>query len=162
MTYIVVKNVRLSMRNKTFDNLMEELCELHERKNSDYAADDNPYSNFEFAANVVSQFTEPIDQVFACMIAIKLARLGQLLGQGKTPLNESVRDSLRDQTVYTALWTCYHTDRGEVSDNEAFNLSINELPLCQHSTHVEGTLHVCTLQHGHKGHHHFVKRPINP
>jgi hypothetical protein len=93
------------MINETFNKLMDEIKELHNRKNHDYASDDNPYSNFEFAAKIVEQFTNPVDQTFACMIGIKLARLGQLLGKGKEPNNESVRDTMRDLTTYCGIWT---------------------------------------------------------
>lgn len=97
-------------RNKTFDNLMDEIKELHSKKNHDYAADNNPYSNFEFSAQLVAQFTNPVDQVFAGIIGIKIARLGQLLGQGKKPNNESVRDSMRDLTTYCGIWCSWRED----------------------------------------------------
>lgn len=99
------------MKNKTFDELMDGLKELHAKKNSDYASDDNPYSNFEFSAHLVSQFTDPVDQVFAGIIGIKIARLGQLLGKGKTPKYESVDDTMRDLTNYCGIWTSMRRDR---------------------------------------------------
>ena len=92
------------MINKTFNNLMDSIKELHAKKNHDYASDDNPYSNFEFAAHLVSEFNNPVDQVFAGIIGIKLARLGQLLS-GKKPNNESAEDTMRDLTTYCGIWT---------------------------------------------------------
>ena len=90
---------------------MDELKELHERKNKDYATDANPYSNFEFASQLVALFNDPVDATFAAIIGVKLARLGELLGKGKTPQNESVRDTLRDLTCYSGIWTARTEDR---------------------------------------------------
>jgi hypothetical protein len=91
------------MKNPRFDMLLHEMRELHDKKNHDYAQDSNPYSNFEFAAAVAEGFTGE-DAVFATMIGIKLARLKELRGKGKTPNNESAHDSLRDLAMYAALW----------------------------------------------------------
>ena len=98
------------MRNTTVDELYDSLKELHNEKNHDYAADDNPYSNFEYAALLSENFTDPIDRVFAVIIGIKLARLTQLLGQGKTPKFESMIDTLKDLTNYCGIWTGYYMD----------------------------------------------------
>jgi len=98
------------MINKTFNDLMEGIKELHDKKNHDYASDQNPYSNFEYAANLVMDFTDPVDQVFVAIIGIKLARLGQLLGKDKIPNNESVEDTMRDLTTYCGIWTARYID----------------------------------------------------
>jgi hypothetical protein len=95
------------MDNTIFNKLMDELKQLHSKKNHDYASDDDPYSNFEFAAHLVKEFNNPVDVVFVCMIGIKIARLGQLLS-GKTPNNESVEDTLKDLTTYCGIWASYH------------------------------------------------------
>lgn len=96
-------------RNKTFDDLMDSIKELYDKKNHDYADKNNPYSNFEFAVSVINLFNNPVDQVFACMIGIKLDRLGQLLS-GKTPNNESIEDTMRDLTTYCGIWTARYID----------------------------------------------------
>ena len=103
------------MISKTFNDLMDEIKELHNKKNHDYANNDNPYSNFEYAANLVSDFKDPVDQVFASIIGIKLARLGQLLS-GKTPNNESIQDTLRDLTCYCGIWTARYIDNDQTKD----------------------------------------------
>lgn len=94
------------MSNPRFQMLLHEMQELHDKKAHDYAADTNPYSNFEFAASVAQGFTGE-DAVFATMIGIKLARLKELRGKGKTANNESANDSLRDLAMYAALWCSY-------------------------------------------------------
>ena len=84
--------------------------EMHERKNRDYAQDENWASNFERAATIASWFNDKIDKVFATMIGIKLARLAELKN-GKVPNNESIADSMLDMDVYAVLWHAYYLER---------------------------------------------------
>jgi hypothetical protein len=91
-------------KNPKFHSLLKQMGETHDRKNNDYAHDGNPYSNFEEAAATAGV---SVDQVFAVLIGIKLARLKALMLSGKTPNNESVLDSKLDLSVYAALWTSY-------------------------------------------------------
>lgn len=93
-------------RNPKFDMLLDEMRELHDKKNHDYAKDDDPLSNFTEAAEVAKGFTG-VDAVFASLIGVKLARLRELLKSGKAPNNESVGDTRRDLAMYAALWACY-------------------------------------------------------
>jgi hypothetical protein len=64
--------------SKEFHELLDRMREVHEKKSHDYATEDNPFSNFEYAAQIVKAFTQPIDQVFAGIIGIKLARISEL------------------------------------------------------------------------------------
>lgn len=89
--------------NPAFDAHLLLMQRTHDRKNHDYASDDNPYSNFEFAAKVGGC---AVDTVFRVLVGVKLARLDELL-KGKTPQHESIDDSLLDLSVYTALWASY-------------------------------------------------------
>jgi hypothetical protein len=93
-------------KNPKFAMLLDEMRDLHDKKNHDYAQDSNPYSNFEFAASVAEGFTGT-DAVFAVMIGIKLARLKELTSKGKTPNNESVSDTRMDLAMYAALWASH-------------------------------------------------------
>lgn len=79
------------------------MAHVHDAKNSDYADDGNPYSNFELAATMAGC---PVDTVFRVLIGVKMARLDELL-KGKTPKHESIEDSLLDLSVYAALWASY-------------------------------------------------------
>lgn len=94
------------MPSQEFSDLMKELDELHKRKSHDYSHETNPFSNFERASVLISWFNDPIDQVFAGIIGIKLARLSEL-SNGKEPNNESIDDSFSDLTCYCGLWTAY-------------------------------------------------------
>lgn len=91
------------MRNPKFNAHLERMASVHDAKNSDYAEDGNPYSNFEFTAKVAGV---SVDTVFRVLIGVKMARLDELL-KGKTPKHESVDDSVLDLSVYTALWASY-------------------------------------------------------
>lgn len=91
------------MRNPKFDAHLEVMRAIHDAKNTDYAQDGNPYSNFEMAASVAGC---PVDTVFRVLIGVKLARLAELLG-GKEPKHESIDDSILDLSVYSALWASY-------------------------------------------------------
>lgn len=82
---------------------MEECVALHDKKKHDYSTDGDRYSNFTRAAIIASWFKDDVDKVFVTMIGIKLTRLAELRN-GKTPKNESRRDTSLDLTNYTALW----------------------------------------------------------
>lgn len=88
---------------------MDGIKELHDKKNHDYAEESNPYSNFEYSANLLAMFKDPVDQAFAGRIGDKLARLGQLLS-GKEPNYESIRDTMIDLTTYCGIWTARYID----------------------------------------------------
>lgn len=90
---------------------METIRTLHNRKNYDYATEGNPYSNFEYAARLVEGFRDPLDQVFAALVGIKLARLQELTGSSKSPNYESIQDTRRDLANYACLWGSYHEPR---------------------------------------------------
>lgn len=95
--------------NPKFHALLKRMAETHDRKNHDYAQSGNPYSNFEDAAKFAGV---SVDTVFNVLIGIKQARLVELLSSGKTPLNESVQDTLLDRAVYAALQASYHEEGG--------------------------------------------------
>lgn len=98
--------------NPKFHSLLDKMAKMHDRKNHDYARSGNPYSNFEEAAAFAAT---DVDTVFKVMLGIKMARLNELQGAGKTPQNESVQDSMLDLSVYAALWASYY-EPAQVAD----------------------------------------------
>lgn len=94
--------------SKEFLELVDKMKAIHVKKSADYARDDNPYSNFELAAELVKHFDNPIDQVFVALIGVKLARLSALLNSGRLPQNESIADTFIDGPNYFALWGAHY------------------------------------------------------
>jgi len=101
-------------RNLTYKKLLDEQLALHEKNSHDYAADSNPYSNFESAA-AFAHVT--VDQVFEVLLGIKYARLWELIRSGKTPNHESIEDTMIDISIYSNLRISYRRDHSRVKDN---------------------------------------------
>lgn len=78
--------------------LLDEIADLHSRKNHDYAKAAEPLSNFTRARALG---VEPWRGVLVRM-SDKWSRIEQL-STGKTPKNESLRDSLIDLAVYALI-----------------------------------------------------------
>lgn len=71
-------------------------------KANDYATDD-VLSNFKLTSSVAMISPE---QFAMNMIALKTVRLGNLIGSGKAPMNESIIDSIEDLENYAFLLKC--------------------------------------------------------
>lgn len=95
----------------TFAEAVAAMARVSESKSHDYAQAGNRYSNFEFAAQVADEFPDGPDRVFATMLAVKLARLAELLNQQKTPKHESVEDTFLDLCNYGVLWWTWRANR---------------------------------------------------
>jgi len=111
--------MRETTTNPRFSAALRRMEEVHNAKSHDYATDDNRYANFEFAEALAERFGDPHDQVFATMVGIKIARLGELLGRGKTPKHESIDDSFLDLANYAVLWWTSSQRRRELADGAA-------------------------------------------
>jgi hypothetical protein len=85
-------------------NAIKKMKETHIKKNEDYATEQNPFSNFHFQTQVVKEFKHDQDKVFASLVAVKLARLANLLSSDKVPNNESIEDTFIDAANYMLLW----------------------------------------------------------
>ena len=94
----------------------EKLKNLHRIKNDDYAGDNGPFFNFEFAEYVGSIFKGTRDKVYAVMIGIKLARLSVVMY--KKANNESVEDTFDDLINYACIWKADYVNRGKPTIRE--------------------------------------------
>jgi len=101
------------MRNPQFNEVLELMAEIHDKKNEDYASDKDPFSNFSGVAEMTGLET---DKVFQVMIGIKMERLKQLVGTGKVPNNESVDDTILDLANYAAIWLAYRKREYEAEE----------------------------------------------
>lgn len=81
-----------------FYQLLEEIAELHSRKNHDYAKDGEPLSNFHRS----EAFGIAPWRGILVRMSDKWSRIEEL-SKGKTAKNESLRDSLIDNAVYSLL-----------------------------------------------------------
>ena len=90
-----------------FYQLLEEIAELHSRKNHDYAKTNEPLSNFTRSRAIG---VEPWRGVLVRM-SDKWSRIEQL-SSGKVAKNESLRDSLIDLAVYALLDVLLLADEG--------------------------------------------------
>lgn len=106
----VEKFRKLRQLNRWLATALDRIMDIHMKKANDYATDQNPFINFEEVAETVG--TTP-DVVFRQFIAVKLARLKNLLTSGKTPRNESVDDSKLDLALYALLYFAYSIKQQE-------------------------------------------------
>jgi hypothetical protein len=101
-------------RLPVFIQTLDSIRELHIKKNEDYASDSSPLFNFEFTAYVLEmarQHGVPSRYVpFLSHIATKLARLINLLGDGRKPNNESILDTFDDGACYFILMKCSYVE----------------------------------------------------
>lgn len=82
-----------------FYALLEEIAALHSGKSHDYTPAGDPLANFKRA----ERFGVPAWKGALIRMGDKFGRLEQLGGNGKTPANESMRDTLIDLAVYALL-----------------------------------------------------------
>lgn len=82
-----------------FYELVEEMIDLHNRKNANYAKDSNPLSNFEECES----FGVPAHIGAMVRMSDKWSRLVQLMGGKKDMVGEPMKDTLRDFAVYCLL-----------------------------------------------------------
>lgn len=95
-----------------FYKLLEEMAELHDKKSHDYASNDNPVGNYEFAGELSCMFSHsPKDAGFVGRLGEKLYRLSNLEKDKKIPLNESIEDTERDLCVIMVLWMASRRNR---------------------------------------------------
>jgi len=109
----------------TPEAILQQGLEIIKKKQVDYATDPtkNRYENFERSGTIASWFKDPIDIAFATLIGTKLARLGSLLSENKTPNNETVEDTFIDLANYSALWGGYRTSVKNSVEDESDNVT---------------------------------------
>jgi len=99
--------MNLETQQKQFLEITEQMKSIMFAKGNDYANEDR-LSNFKLAGNI-SGLTPELNCL--SLMATKVARLGVLLNNDKTPNNESIHDSLLDLANYTILLTMILKDK---------------------------------------------------
>jgi len=81
-------------------SLFNRCVELMRNKSNDYAEGQDAFLNFKTAAQIAGISPE---QTLLTLLGMKLSRLTQLVGKGKTARNESVEDTMLDIINYVVL-----------------------------------------------------------
>jgi hypothetical protein len=94
--------------NDLIDQVLIEMVKLNRRKRADYAKDSDPLSNFFRTAEIMRErgyedWSALTSVEYA--LAIKQARIEALRANGRLDMtaNESVRDTMLDDAVYSVL-----------------------------------------------------------
>ncbi len=88
-----------------FVNSLNNIIDLHKKKNDDYSGDKGPFFNFDFCTYISSLFEYAEDKVYVVFISVKIARLSVVLS-AKVIKNESIEDSFDDLICYCTIWKC--------------------------------------------------------
>ena len=102
-------NRKEEMRNPAFHKLLEEIKTLHDKKNADYGADNDPLKNLKGCIRMGDHPTKGI----AIRLQDKMSRIENYYKNGSLA-NESVRDSFMDLAIY-GLLAIVILDEGENS-----------------------------------------------
>lgn len=84
--------------SQKFHDLLEEMGQMHDRKQKDYGSSENPFANIASSQD----FGMP-SWVGAMVRANDKMRRIQAAARGQNLVNESVEDSLIDLAVYSAI-----------------------------------------------------------
>lgn len=107
-----VKGIKHNMHGSPiFYALLDQMAEIHNRKSHDYANNENPFANYEFAGKLSQLFHDSRDAGFIGRIGEKLYRLANLENTDKVPKNETVEDTENDLCVIMALWVASRRER---------------------------------------------------
>lgn len=82
-----------------FYELLDQIADLHDRKNANYAKDNDPLSNFRMC----EEFGVPATMGTMVRISDKYARITQLMSGKRDEVGESIKDTLQDMAVYALL-----------------------------------------------------------
>lgn len=95
--------------SRRFHRLLREMGELHDRKQADYGKADDPFANVRDGATEVG-----LDPWIGAVIRMgdKMRRL-QAAARGQNLVNESIRDSFIDLSVYSIIGLLLHEEQNE-------------------------------------------------
>jgi len=82
-----------------FQDIIDEMVSLHDKKRKDYGKDTDPYANIRAGSQFIG-----VPDVVGCLMRMndKMFRLSAWC-HGSTMVNESVEDSLMDLAVYAII-----------------------------------------------------------
>ena len=90
-----------------FYKILDELAELHSKKNYQYATDKDPLSNFRSAGRMTEKLFKPNLNVPLATALVYMSKqydgVVNMVGEGKTNTVESLKDKLMDISIYAIL-----------------------------------------------------------
>ena len=91
-----------------FYQILEELAELHSRKNAQYASIENPLGNFKRGSKIVEKLLNPAVKNKPLAYALTLASkqidgVMEIVGEGKENTPDSLKEKLYDIAVYSVI-----------------------------------------------------------
>jgi hypothetical protein len=98
-------------RNPLYDAVIEEMDAVHDSKNADYGAAEDPFKNFMGS----EEYDIPAWLGAEIRIGDKTRRVQEFVKKGKLN-NESVRDSLLDRAIYCVIQVALYDRAQEVND----------------------------------------------
>jgi len=95
--------------SQTFYDLLTKAAGIHDKKSHDYANNDQPFANYQFAGRLSKLFQDDTDAGLIGRFGEKLFRLSNL--QGKDAKNEAIEDTEIDLLVIIGLFVANRQDR---------------------------------------------------
>ena len=90
-----------------FYKVVDELKELHSRKNRQYATIEKPLGNFERTGRMVKKLFKPeINErlaVLLCYVSKQMDGIIEIVGENKKNTTEALEDKLKDVAVYSII-----------------------------------------------------------
>lgn len=90
-----------------FYKLVNEIADLHERKNYQYASQSDPLGNFRRTGQIIRKMLKPgIDPALASCLAFMSKQVDgvyDIVGESKTGTIDSLEDKLQDIAVYSII-----------------------------------------------------------
>lgn len=115
ITLITLTLMTAKQQNKILQDQISNLLSILASKGHDYASEADVLKVFKKVGEILS--LSPID-VCSVFAVTKIVRLKNLLSNGESPNNESIRDSFRDLQGYALLMEqCYLDDQSTIQQS---------------------------------------------
>jgi hypothetical protein len=90
-----------------FYAIVQELADLHEGKNRQYATPEDPLGNFKRTGKIISKMIKPgLDPTLASCLAFMSKQVDgvyEIFGEDKLDTIDSLEDKLRDIAIYSVI-----------------------------------------------------------
>lgn len=90
-----------------FYEIVNEIRDLHERKNKQYATQDDPLGNFRRTGNIIAKMLKPgLDPKLSSCLAFMSKQVDgvyEMFGEAKTDTPDQLEDKLLDIAVYSII-----------------------------------------------------------